>query len=108
MNYLKSLMLAVLVAAANVSASTDVEELMGSMKISSNAWVDRAKAILPTVPCSDELRVEIASMMANLDVNQKEALDAMVTWFGAFMDAEANTDGYHFKKAVLSIFHPAP
>ena len=65
MNYLKSLMLAVLVAAANVSASTDVEELMGSMKISSNAWVDRAKAILPTVPCSDELRVN-----SNLKVHQ--------------------------------------
>ncbi len=106
MNYLKSLMLIVVVAVSNASESTGLEELMGNMHVSSG-WVGRAKAILPTVPCSDELRVEIASMVANLDVNQEEALDAMVTWVGAFMDAEPNTDGAHFKVAIKKIFNPA-
>lgn len=105
MNYLKSLMLIVVVAVSNASESTGLEELMGNMHVFSG-WVGRAKAILPTVPCSDELRVEIASMVENLDVNQEEALDAMVTWVGAFMDAEPNTDGANFKAAIRKIFNP--
>lgn len=106
MNYLKTLMLIVSVAVSNVSASTSLEELIGNMHLSSG-WVARAKAILPTVPCSDELRVEIQSIIATLDSNPSEALAAMVTWFGVFSDAEPNTDGDHFKTAVRSIFHPA-
>ena len=106
MNYLKSLMLTVLVAAANVSASIDVEELMGNMHLSSG-WVARAKNILPQVACSGDLRVEIQSMIATLHSNPSEALAAIVTWFDVFSDAEPNTDGDHFKKAVLSIFHSA-
>ncbi len=106
MNYLKSLMLIVVVAVSNASASTGLEELMENMHVFSG-WVGRAKAILPTVPCSDELRVEIASMVANLDVNQEEALAAMVTWFSVFDDAELNTDGAHFKSAIRKIFNPA-
>ena len=105
MNYLKTLVLIVMMAASNVSASTGLEELMGNMHLSSG-WVDRAKAILPTVPCSDDLRVEIQSMIATLHSNPSEALAAMVIWFGVFSDAEQGSEGDHFKKAVRSIFHP--
>ena len=106
MNYLKTLVLIVMVAGSNVSASTGLEELMGNMHLSSGGWVARAKAILPQVASSDDLRVEIQSMIATLHSNPSEALAAMVTWFGVFSDAEQGSEGDHFRKAVLSIFHP--
>ncbi len=106
MSYLKTLMLIVLVAISNVSASTGLEEQMNGMTITPD-WVSRAKAILPQITCSDELRVEIQSMIATLDSNPSNVISTMVIWFSGFDDAELDTEGDHFKAAIRKIFNPA-
>ena len=115
MNYLKTLVLIVMMAASNVSASTStgLEEQMNGMTISPG-WVSRAKAILPQIQNAEalqisvELQQDIQIMLAIIDHNPRGTLDAMVNWFSAFEESAPDSEGAYFRKAVLSIFHSAP
>ena len=112
MNYLKTLMLIVLVAASNVSASTELEEQMKGMTISPD-WVGRAKTVLPQIQNAEalqksvELQQDIQEMLATIDHNPSGAIQAMVNWFLAFEESAPDSEGAYFRKAVLSIFHSA-
>ena len=60
MNYLKTLVLIVMMAASNVSASTStgLEEQMNGMTIAPG-WVSRAKAILPQIQNAEALQISV-------------------------------------------------